>query len=95
MEAIVSAGEGVSRTKWNYSDDDPADLPNCCKSLPTCSRVFLQSWPFHKPVNKKQVKDYYEIIKEPMDMELLVKVSEFADSHSNRSAFIFTGNLPT
>ncbi|XP_065336082.1 transcription initiation factor TFIID subunit 1 [Cloeon dipterum] len=32
-----------------------------------------ESWPFQKPVNKKLVKDYYEIIKCPMDLETVAK----------------------
>ena len=39
----------------------------------TCSLSF-QSYPFHNPVNKKFVKDYYEIIKHPMDLASLLKV---------------------
>ncbi|XP_031550015.1 transcription initiation factor TFIID subunit 1-like isoform X2 [Actinia tenebrosa] len=30
-----------------------------------------ESWPFHKPVNSKQVPDYYEVVKNPMDIETL------------------------
>jgi len=32
-----------------------------------------ESWPFLKPVNKKQVKDYYTVIKRPMDLETIGK----------------------
>lgn len=32
-----------------------------------------ESWPFLKPVNKKQVKDYYNKIKHPMDLEQISK----------------------
>ncbi|OIR58663.1 MAG: histone acetyltransferase GCN5 [Amphiamblys sp. WSBS2006] len=48
------------------------------------------SWPFHHPVPKKNVPDYYEIIKSPMDMEKIEKKlnekqyalpSFFADMH--------------
>lgn len=35
----------------------------------------LQSWPFHQPVNRKFVKDYYDVIKHPMDLSTLLKVS--------------------
>lgn len=28
-------------------------------------------WPFHKPVSKKMVKDYYNVIKKPMDLETI------------------------
>merc|ERR1719150_2725890 len=36
-------------------------------------KTMSESWPFMKPVNKKQVKDYYEKIKEPMDLETMSK----------------------
>lgn len=36
------------------------------KSLP-------EAWPFLKPVNKKFVKDYYSIVKKPMDLETVAK----------------------
>jgi histone acetyltransferase len=31
----------------------------------------IYSWPFLYPVDKKEVPDYYEIIKEPMDLETI------------------------
>jgi len=31
---------------------------------------------FHQPVNKKFVKDYYDVIKKPMDLTTLLKVSD-------------------
>merc|ERR1719474_472922 len=34
-------------------------------------KTMQESWPFMKPVNKKQVKDYYEKIKQPMDLETI------------------------
>jgi len=27
------------------------------------------SWPFRKPVDKDKVRDYYDVIKKPMDLE--------------------------
>lgn len=36
-------------------------------------KLMQESWPFLKPVNKKQVKDYYTIIKKPMDLETISK----------------------
>merc|ERR1719474_1717110 len=34
-------------------------------------KTMQESWPFMKPVNKKQVKEYYEKIKQPMDLETI------------------------
>lgn len=34
-------------------------------------KTISDSWTFHKPVNKKQVKHYYDIIKKPMDLDTL------------------------
>lgn len=36
-------------------------------------KTMSESWPFLKPVNKKMVKDYYNIIKRPMDLETIAK----------------------
>lgn len=32
-----------------------------------------ESWPFHKPVNKKFVKNYYDVIKNPIDLDTIEK----------------------
>lgn len=36
-------------------------------------KIMPESWPFLKPVNKKQVKDYYMVIRKPMDLETVSK----------------------
>lgn len=36
-------------------------------------KALSESWPFHKPVNKKNVKDYYTIVKRPMDLDTITK----------------------
>lgn len=36
-------------------------------------KIMPESWPFLKPVNKKQVKDYYTVIRRPMDLETITK----------------------
>ncbi|XP_050296996.1 transcription initiation factor TFIID subunit 1 isoform X2 [Anthonomus grandis grandis] len=41
--------------------------------LNTKLKAMSESWPFHKPVNKKNVKDYYTIVKRPMDLETISK----------------------
>lgn len=36
-------------------------------------KSLTEVWPFMKPVNKKMVKDYYNIVKRPMDLETISK----------------------
>ena len=31
------------------------------------------SWPFRKPVDREKVRDYYEVITQPMDLESVQK----------------------
>ncbi|EFN79615.1 transcription initiation factor TFIID subunit 1 [Harpegnathos saltator] len=44
-------------------------------------------WPFAKPVNKKMVKDYYNIVKRPMDLETISKKVS-AHKYHNRHDFL-------
>ena len=39
-----------------------------------------ESWPFIKPVNKKQMRHYYDVIKNPMDLETM-------DAKANKHAY--------
>nr|XP_043880396.1 transcription initiation factor TFIID subunit 1-like isoform X6 [Solea senegalensis] len=49
--------------------------------------VVLDSWPFHHPVNKKFVPDYYKVIINPMDLETLRKnISKH--KYQNRETFL-------
>ncbi|XP_058482755.1 transcription initiation factor TFIID subunit 1 isoform X7 [Solea solea] len=49
--------------------------------------VVLDSWPFHHPVNKKFVPDYYKVIINPMDLENLRKnISKH--KYQNRETFL-------
>jgi len=50
-------------------------------------KTMQESWPFMKPVNKKQVKDYYERIKQPMDLETISRKIQSHKYHS-RQEFI-------
>ncbi|XP_040573195.1 transcription initiation factor TFIID subunit 1 [Lepeophtheirus salmonis] len=46
-----------------------------------------ESWPFMKPVNKKQNKAYYEIVKNPMDLETIsLKVTK--NQYHSRHEFL-------
>lgn len=50
-------------------------------------KTMPESWPFLKPVNKKQVKDYYTVIRKPMDLETVTK-KVAAHKYHSRQEFI-------
>lgn len=54
-------------------DDDQVALSFIFDKLHTQIKTQSESWPFHKPVNKKAIKDYYTVIKKPMDLETIGK----------------------
>ncbi|KAL4230237.1 Transcription initiation factor TFIID subunit 1 [Mactra antiquata] len=45
------------------------------------------SWPFLNPVNKKQIKDYYDVIDQPMDLASILKKIQ-GHGYQNKEAFI-------
>ncbi|KAK3100550.1 hypothetical protein FSP39_021637 [Pinctada imbricata] len=45
------------------------------------------SWPFHQPVSKKFVKDYYDVIKSPMDLATL-QANVRSHKYQNRVQFM-------
>lgn len=57
-------------------DDDQVALSFIFEKLLNKIKLMQDSWPFLKPVNKKQVKDYYTVIKRPMDLETIGKKVE-------------------
>lgn len=55
-------------------DDDQVALTFILDNvINTKLKTMSESWPFLKPVSKKIVKDYYDIIKRPMDLETISK----------------------
>ncbi|XP_030020533.1 transcription initiation factor TFIID subunit 1 isoform X3 [Manduca sexta] len=64
-------------------DNDQVALSFILENLLTTKlKVMSEAWPFLKPVNKKQVKDYYNVIKKPIDMETMGKKIQAHKYHS-------------
>lgn len=69
-------------------DDDQASLSFIFEQfLNTKLKKRQESWPFLKPVNKKLVKGYYDIIKNPMDLETMTK-KVTSDRYHSRADFL-------
>lgn len=50
------------------------------------------AWPFNKPVDKDEVADYYDVIKEPMDLSTMEDKLE-QDQYSTPEEFLYDANL--
>ena len=52
-------------------DNDQVAFSYLLETFTKNLRMIPESWPFLKPVDKKKVKDYYDRIKTPMDLETI------------------------
>ncbi|XP_077984278.1 transcription initiation factor TFIID subunit 1-like [Glandiceps talaboti] len=52
-------------------DDDQVAFSFILDNIVGKMKEVPESWPFHQPVNAKFVKDYYKVIKAPMDLETI------------------------
>lgn len=72
-------------------DNDQVSLSFIFKNLVNDTlKTMPESWPFLKPVNKKQVKDYYTVIRRPMDLET---ISTKIDAHKYHSRNEFLADI--
>lgn len=74
-------------------DDDQVALSYILEGI-VCDNLksIPESWPFHKPVNKKFVKDYYNVIKNPIDLDSIIKNIK-AHKYHNREDFFYDVEL--
>lgn len=74
-------------------DDDQVAFSFILDNIVTQKMMVVpDSWPFHHPVNKKFVPDYYKVIVSPMDLETIRKnISKH--KYQNRDAFLDDVNL--
>uniref|UniRef100_A0A8B9QEW9 Transcription initiation factor TFIID subunit n=1 Tax=Apteryx owenii TaxID=8824 RepID=A0A8B9QEW9_APTOW len=74
-------------------DDDQVAFSFILDNIVTQKMMAVpDSWPFHHPVNKKFVPDYYKVIANPMDLESIRKnISKH--KYQNRETFLDDVNL--
>ena len=83
----------IRATGWSKDMDDLARQPRRNPSHPLLLQLLsaLQnssaSWPFMQPVNGEEVHDYYDVIKEPMDLHTMEEKLE-KDVYENVEDFV-------
>ncbi|ORY97377.1 putative histone acetyltransferase [Syncephalastrum racemosum] len=84
---------GVAESGWTEEMDALSNQPrhpvhyNQMRHLVAELRDHASSWPFQDPVNADEVTDYYEIIREPMDLKTLEQNVE-NDAYSSMDEFV-------
>jgi histone acetyltransferase len=93
IPGVLEAGyktSSVSKTTRNSSEAIPAPLRELNANLAQILkelRANKDSWPFLDPVDRKQVPDYFEVIKRPMDLgTMLSKVN--SNFYRSKEAFL-------
>lgn len=89
---------GIKEAGWTPEMDEIARRPKrsphfaVMQSLLNEMQNHASAWPFSQPVNRDEVTDYYEVIKEPMDLFTMETRLE-ADAYSTFEQFIYDARL--
>lgn len=68
-------------------DNDQVALSYIFDKIVEKLKAIPESWPFHVPVDKKKIKNYYDTIEKPMDIETLKKFVKL-NKYSTREEFL-------
>lgn len=89
---------GLLEAGWNEEMDKLAQKPkrgphyNFMVTLFSEMQNHPSAWPFAVPVNKEEVPDYYEVIKEPMDLSTMELKLE-NDKYESFDQFLYDARL--
>ena len=95
-EELFNAIPGMKLSGWTYEDylkqlesekDGNTNFISQCRNIIMKLKANKNSWPFKEPVNAQQVPDYYDTIKEPMDLQTLEKGLE-SGNYKSKNAFV-------
>ncbi|KAK9711287.1 histone acetyltransferase, variant 3 [Basidiobolus ranarum] len=69
--------QGINNSGWTPEMENSSKTPvkntvrSLMQQLVADLQVHASAWPFHHPVNRNEVADYYDVITEPMDLATL------------------------
>lgn len=71
--ASIPGMEKVKHVPTPPPPEEMAKLQDIMQRIFAMVKAHRDSWPFHEPVDGSQVRDYYEIIKDPIDLTVIGK----------------------
>jgi histone acetyltransferase len=94
-EKLFYAIPGVEESGYSYeeyekfakNENNNTNFYTQCRNIINKIKSNKNSWPFLKPVDSKEVPDYYEVIKDPMDIQTLEAHLEKGD-YKQKAQFV-------
>ncbi|KAF5093597.1 hypothetical protein D0Z03_002348 [Geotrichum reessii] len=89
---------GLKEAGWTPEMDELARRPKRSSHFAVMQQLLSDmqnhpsAWPFAQPVNRDEVQDYYEVIKEPMDLSTMEQRLE-ADAYTSVEQFLYDARL--
>ncbi|KAK9492927.1 hypothetical protein V1508DRAFT_439432 [Lipomyces doorenjongii] len=89
---------GLQEAGWTPEMDELARRPKRGPHFAVMQHLLNEmmnhpsAWPFAQPVNKDEVNDYYQIIKEPMDLSTMEQRLE-SDAYQSMEDFVYDARL--
>lgn len=89
---------GLKEAGWTPEMDELARRPKRGPHFALMQHLLSEmqnnaaAWPFLQPVNREEVPDYYEVIKEPMDLSTMEQKLE-ADQYEQLEDFLYDSRL--
>jgi len=83
--------KGLKEAGWKpprKEDLDEDALTGVLKELLNSVKKHPSAWPFEKPVDRNEVPDYYDIIKEPIDLQTMEVKLKSKNHYRNPEMFI-------
>ena len=91
---------GLLEAGWDYhtyrlgKEADERSFEEQCREVIDTILHHENGWPFKEPVDKEKVKDYYDMVKNPIDLESIKK--KLANSCNSRlESSVIGGNIIT
>jgi hypothetical protein len=69
------------------SESDLAVLHQFCMEMIAAVRAHSDSWPFEEPVRAEDAPDYYEVIKDPIDLQTIQQRAETGNYYITKDIF--------
>jgi len=92
-KGIINIAEipGIKESGWKppqITEDELTILQQTFREVLIKAREHPSSWPFLTPVDKREVPDYYDIIKDPIDLETVAKRVEAGNYYITKELFL-------